>query len=168
MMLISHAYRKQNRKLHHAHAGYGSHGHLHAAEVAEWAKHYGAQSVLDYGCGKATLAEALAEFVVVNYDPVTYPKEPGQQDFVACLDVLEHVEPECLDAVLKHMRTRMRYAGLLVIATRPAGKLLPDGRNAHLIVEPATWWRSRLEAAGLHVEQVLELTPDSYTVVVRP
>jgi len=32
----------------------------------------------------------------------------------------------------------------LVIATRPAAKKLADGRNAHLIVEPASWWLPRL------------------------
>jgi hypothetical protein len=26
------------------------------------------------------------------------------------------------------------------IATKPAGKFLKDGRNAHLIQKPASWW----------------------------
>ncbi len=30
------------------------------------------------------------------------------------------------------------------IATRPAQKTLPDGRNAHLIVETAEWWLNQL------------------------
>ncbi|UCF67363.1 MAG: hypothetical protein JSV80_16585 [Acidobacteriota bacterium] len=29
--------------------------------------------------------------------------------------------------------------------TRPAIHRLPDGRNAHLIVESADWWRAQLE-----------------------
>jgi hypothetical protein len=31
-----------------------------------------------------------------------------------------------------------------VIANRPAKKLLPDGRNAHLIQQPRDWWLPRL------------------------
>jgi hypothetical protein len=37
-----------------------------------------------------------------------------------------------------------RKKALLVIATRPAGKTLADGRNAHLIVESAEWWLAKL------------------------
>jgi hypothetical protein len=32
-----------------------------------------------------------------------------------------------------------------VIATRPAKKHLPDGRNAHLIVQDSDWWLGQLE-----------------------
>ena len=30
--------------------------------------------------------------------------------------------------------------GFFTIATKPAGKFLSDGRNAHLIQKPASWW----------------------------
>jgi hypothetical protein len=33
----------------------------------------------------------------------------------------------------------------MVIATNPSAKILADGRQAHLIVEPAAWWRNRIE-----------------------
>jgi hypothetical protein len=33
----------------------------------------------------------------------------------------------------------------LIIATSPAKKFLPDGRNAHLIVETPGWWKERIE-----------------------
>ena len=53
-----------------------------------------------------------------------------------------------LDTVLAHIRLLARKIAFLVINTRIANKVLPDGRNAHLIIEPGTWWDGRLEAAG--------------------
>ena len=60
------------------------------------------------------------------------------------LDVLEHIEPECLDAVLDHMARLTQKAILLTVTTIPAAKNLADGRNAHLIVEPPEWWIPKL------------------------
>ena len=39
----------------------------------------------------------------------------------------------------------MKKKGLLVISTVKAFKILEDGRNAHLIVEPLSWWANKLE-----------------------
>jgi hypothetical protein len=58
--------------------------------------------------------------------------------------VLEHIEPECLDTVLDHIAKLTEKLAILVIATGPSKKLMADGRSAHLIVENADWWRTRL------------------------
>jgi hypothetical protein len=63
---------------------------------------------------------------------------------VACIDVLEHIEPECLDNVLDHIASLTEAVAFLSIHTGPALKKLPDGRNAHLIQEPAEWWLPKL------------------------
>ena len=36
-------------------------------------------------------------------------------------------------------------SAFLLIASYPAKKSLPDGRNAHLIIERFDWWRTKLE-----------------------
>ena len=116
-------------------------------------KAFGAESLLDYGCGKATLGEALkarssecSKLTLVNYDPAIekFAQSPEPCDLVVCSDVLEHVEPECLNDVLADLRRLAKKAALLVISTRPSGKFLPDGRNAHLIIQPAAWWMPKL------------------------
>ena len=63
---------------------------------------------------------------------------------VACTDVLEHIEPDCLDHVLDHLCELAENVAFLVVATAPAQKTLADGRNAHLIVESARWWLPKL------------------------
>ena len=81
-----------------------------------------------------------------EYDPAIVGKdqEPEPADLVVCTDVLEHIEPDYLDEVLLHLRTKVKKRLFFAISLRPAGKTLADGRNAHLIVESAEWWLDRL------------------------
>lgn len=145
--MISEAYREQNRLLHVANQEYGSHGNRWAPMVQEICMTLITQDVLDYGCGKGTLAHSLP-FGIQQYDPVIerFAKPPKPADVVVCTDVLEHVEPEHLDAVLDDLQRLTRKICLITIATRPAVKTLPDGRNTHLIVEPLAWWLPKILA----------------------
>lgn len=148
-MLISEPYRALNREL-HATGLYGTGAHKWAPVVHELALQCGAATVLDYGCGQGTLRPALTaldpDYRVLEYDPAIAGKEwkPVRADLVACCDVLEHIEPDCLYAVLDDIRNIARAAVFLVVATRPARKTLADGRNAHLIVEPSRWWLPKI------------------------
>ena len=128
-----------NRAMHHVSETYGQAGNKWAQEVYSYMK---GGTILDYGCGKGNLAKSLPFLSIDNYDPCIegLDEEPEAHDYVVCTDVLEHVEPRCIDAVLKHIASLMRTGAFLVIATRPANKNLPDGRNAHLIVEHWEWW----------------------------
>jgi 2-polyprenyl-3-methyl-5-hydroxy-6-metoxy-1,4-benzoquinol methylase len=150
-LLISDEYRALNAEL-HKRAEFGISGAKWALIVATLANHFGCDSILDYGCGRGTLKRALlARGVtqsIAEYDPAIPEKAelPEPADLVVCGDVLEHIEPDCLDAVLDHLRELTRRVAFLVVATRPAKKILADGRNAHLIVENARWWAPRLMA----------------------
>jgi hypothetical protein len=55
-------------------------------------------------------------------------------------DVLEHIEPDHIHKVLKHINELSTKYLWLRIDTKPARKVLPDGRNAHLIIENIDWW----------------------------
>lgn len=152
--LISPEYLRQQQLLHAAPKGYGGKGDKWAETVLHLVKVHGATSVLDYGCGQGTLAKALHRLVpaldVREYDPAIAGKDarPASADLVVCTDVIEHIEPERLSDVLKHLAQLTQKALFLVIATRPASKTLADGRNAHLIVEDGEWWANRLVDAG--------------------
>jgi len=104
-------------------------------------------SVLDYGCGQGHLGKLLRpDYDVREYDPCVEGKDglPEPANFVVCADVLEHIEPDYLDDVLDHIRKLTRERAILVIATAPSGKIMADGRQAHLIVEDAAWWHRRI------------------------
>jgi hypothetical protein len=153
--LASAGYRKQLARL-HAGQRWGADGAKHLAPVLAYADALQADTVLDYGCGEGKLSEAAAAVRrIQNYDPGIPGREgmPKPVDLVVCTDVLEHVEPGKLDAVLDHIRRLAAKGAYLVIATRPAKAMLPDGRNAHLIVQPAEWWLDKLGAMGWIVER---------------
>lgn len=147
-MLISPEYQAVNRYM-LAHKNYGISGHVWAPKVHELAQGIEARSLLDYGCGQGSLAAALPaerRYAVNEYDPGIPGKDhaPANADLVSCTDVLEHIEPDCLNAVLDHLFQLADKAVALVVATIPATKHLPDGQNAHLIVEPVDWWLPKL------------------------
>jgi 2-polyprenyl-3-methyl-5-hydroxy-6-metoxy-1,4-benzoquinol methylase len=148
---ITEDYRALNAELHRTRPDYGRRGHRHADRVVRLVVRFDAASVLDFGCGKGTLAPALRarlpKIDVREYDPAIPGKDanPEPADILVCCDVLEHIEPDCLDDVLAELARLTLKVGHLVIATQPdQTKLLPDGRNPHLIVQPASWWRERL------------------------
>jgi hypothetical protein len=143
--LISKKYRDLNAELHQQSQKFGSGGHRWASRVIAFIEE--GYSVLDYGCGKGTLRNAV-NYPIAEYDPAIDGKdqEPSVADLVVCTDVLEHIEPHNLESVLAHLLSLTNRRLIFNIATKPARThLLPDGRNPHLIVKPAWWWRLQLE-----------------------
>ena len=61
-------------------------------------------------------------------------------DFVCCIDVLEHVEEIYTTSVLEDLKKIIVKFGYISISTGPAQKTLEDGRNAHLVQRPKSWW----------------------------
>lgn len=156
--LISPAYLATQRTLHQSPQGYGLKGARWADAVVAIAQARQCSSILDYGCGKGSLMwtlrdRALHGIRLAEYDPAIPGKDapPMFADLVVCTDVLEHIEPDRLSSVLAHLGSLARKAVFVVIATRPASKTLSDGRNAHLIIEDADWWRARVQYAGFDV-----------------
>lgn len=152
-MLITPEYRELNRKLHQDNEHYGTSGKNWRNAVRELSE-YGRLSILDYGCGKQTLKEALGPaYRVTGYDPciegLDTPPEP--HDVVVCGDVMEHVEPDLVMNVLTEIRRLCRVRGLFVIGMNPAKKTLADGRNAHLSLHTQEEWVAKLTAAGFEV-----------------
>jgi len=126
--------------------------------------------VFDYGCGKGTLNENL-DINIKEYDPAITGKEapPQPADVVMCTDVLEHIEPECLNAVFKDLARVVKRHGFFTIATREARKVLPDGRNAHLIIQPPEWWLEQLAEHFTIVHTELNAsTTGELAVIVTP
>lgn len=153
------SYRELQRELHTRPDGYGDKGDKWAPAVAALVRRFGATSVLDYGCGRGALVRDLRSIVagdirLSEYDPAISGKDaaPDMADLVCVTDVLEHIEPLCLPAVLGHLRILARTAVFAVISTRSAERVLRDGRNAHLIIRPDAWWEAALTVAGFRVE----------------
>jgi hypothetical protein len=156
---ITPEYLEMQRKMHGDYGdGYGRSGHEHAPRVfmaaAQVLRKIGKCRVLDYGAGKGVLQQAIKNafpevegITYHEYDPCVpgIDSPPGKAEVVFCGDVMEHVEPECIDTVLRHIRDLTQQVAIFVISLREAGKTLPDGRNAHISLHGADWWRSYLK-----------------------
>lgn len=134
----------------HRQQPWGADGAKHAVAVEALAVDLEAATILDYGCGENQLAHALKMRRVSGYDPgiPERAKMPKPCELVVCTDVLEHVEPDKLDAVLDHIYRLTGKAAYLVISLKAANATLPDGRNAHLSVHDAPWWIDKLTHIG--------------------
>jgi hypothetical protein len=117
--------------------------------------------ILDYGAGERTFEHtarwALPQARVTSYDPgiPEIDQQPTLEfDIVVCTDVLEHIEPQFVDATLGRLRYHTLHAAHLCIACTPAKTLLPDGRNAHLVVQPPEWWLPKIQSRWAQVEVI--------------
>lgn len=120
-------------------------------------------SVVDFGCGKGNLVTKLKEIYqdksISGYDPANPEFDIALQnvDMIVSTDVLEHIEPNLIDATLKEIADNCTHTYHL-ISCAPAKLILPDGRNAHLIQETPDWWRKRFLDLGfiIHKEHYVE------------
>lgn len=144
--LISEDYRRMQQEL-HKNPNYGVASVEYAPLVAQAMDAVKAIELLDYGAGKGRLGQTLHQMAespitVHHYDPAipqwSAPAQPC--GFVACIDVLEHIEPHLLNNVLDDLKRVTSGAGVFTVHTGPAAKVLSDGRNAHLIQQPPSWW----------------------------
>lgn len=144
--LISEDYRRLQEEL-HANPNYGMASVKYAPLVAQVINAEGFTELLDYGAGKGRLGQALKQHVstpltIHHYDPAIpeWSSPPAPCSFVACIDVLEHIEPDYIGNVLDDLKRVVAFYGIFTVATGPAKKILNDGRNAHLIQKPVSWW----------------------------
>lgn len=151
MTIINSTYQQQIQAMHQG--GKFNNGAKQYRLVEPFLKQYQPKTLLDFGCGKGALIMAIAQdfsnIECSGYDPgnPTFDTLPSTTfDAVISTDAIEHIEPEHLSATLRTISRLMQRCGFFRIACHPAKKLLPDGRNCHLIVQEPDWWRQQLLA----------------------
>ncbi len=141
------------RKLHQSPI-YGIDGRKHKDVVLNLAKTLKTVSILDYGCGKGTLAANLS-FPIWEYDPAIAGKDhvPRSADIVVCLNVMECVEPEMIEPVLGDICRCANKVAFLIIEGkkdeweerfRPffkVGAIFECGKDIHCVLEPKVGFR---------------------------
>jgi hypothetical protein len=169
--VISDDYRRLQQAL-HDNPAYGVSSVAFAPLVKALVERTGARTVMDYGAGKRRLRDELVDrfglpIDYLAYDPA-FPEygPPRPADLVCCIDVLEHIEPDFLDAVLDELAVITVRQGFFTVHTGPAKKALADGRNAHLIQQPSAWWLEKLKDR-FSIDHLHE-PPGGFYVVVSP
>lgn len=152
MIYATPEYAKLQEEFHVARADYGTSGVRYGDHIRQLADKLNTRDLLDYGCGKATLQKSLP-YPIQNYDPFIpeYNITPKPATLVICTDVMEHIEPQFISPVLLEIHSLTLKLAMFQIATGPAAKTLPDGRNAHLIQQGINaWLRALLPVFNIH------------------
>lgn len=141
----------------HSTQQWGASGYSHAETVLKWMKKTESKTVLDFGCGRATLKPTLLKLDpsigaenIFEYDPGIEDKDelPEPADLLVANDVLEHIEPNYMRSSLQYIRDLARKAAYFTIALTPSKVLLPDGSNSHLTLWSEEKWKQYLHEAG--------------------
>jgi hypothetical protein len=169
--MISEPYRELLSKAHKEDENWGTSASCYAEHVTSIINTLNLTDMLDYGAGKGVLSKSISpdhKVYVSEYDPCIekISEEPIPHELVVCADVLEHIEPDHLYDVLNDLQRVTKKIGVFYVATGPAMKILPDGRNAHLIQEPMEWWLPKFMKR--FAVQSMSLTGGGFFVVVKP
>jgi len=122
-------------------------------QIAKIITEFNIKTILDFGSGKGMQYDSLKlheKWGVERptlYDPAVpgidkLPNPFNAFDGVICLDVLEHLEGDELRRAIFDATIRAKRFVIFGIATFPAKKTLPDGRNAHLTIWSQDVWTS--------------------------
>lgn len=127
---------------------------IHKESIRQYIQIYKCESILDYGCAKATQYfvenihnESFFGILPSLYDPAVeqYSILPeGKFDAVISTDVLEHIEKEDLNKVIQEIYSKANKFVYLGVCNIPAVATLVDGRNAHVTLESFDWWHEKI------------------------
>jgi hypothetical protein len=141
-------------------------------QIFQIIKNNNVKTILDYGCGKAKFHSILFNnrkvpgspmgINITPYDPAVAQfsnKPTGQYDLVLCIDVMEHVQEDKVDEVLKDIFSYSNKV-FLTITCYPAMQVLPNGKNAHYTIKEPDWWKEKLKPYdGNHIT-IFQTKPD--------
>ena len=163
----------KQRRAHASSDGYGRHHHYYLDEILRGviARAGGGElSWLDYGCGKGTFMERIRPLglfgEITGFDPAVadFATRPtGQRDVVTCLDVLDTVEPQYREPVLREIAGLTRHFAVFDCVTRPkrGGRLprLAPGFWTKFVGRVLDVVEERVEYAGMEgLERVVLVT----------
>lgn len=123
------------------------------------------ETLIDYGCGEAKATDWFRGQGLTVHPLDLVPLRPDVieaclwdlpdlpiTDYAFCADVMEHIPPEHVDAVLAGIRERTRIAGAFQIASIECAVGRRHGETLHLTVQPRSWWQNKLEEHWSAVE----------------
>tara|TARA_R100001509_G_scaffold132729_1_gene86257 strand:- start:7558 stop:8094 length:537 start_codon:yes stop_codon:yes gene_type:complete len=133
------------------------------------------KSILDYGCGKALfhkhfLPTIFRGIMIFCYDPAVkdFENKPQKEiDLTLCIDVMEHVQEDKIDEVLKDLFTNTKFV-FLTITCYDAIQKLPNGKNAHYTVKPPSWWNDKLKPYDGKYQVVFQEKRERSKIVRNP
>lgn len=147
--------------------------------AAEAIQMFGNRSTLiDFGCGECKALEKFraagmdatgVDIVALRPDVVetclwNLPASLPIAEYGFCADVMEHIPPAYVDAVLRNIADKVNCAAYFRISTIPDSMGALIGETLHLTVQPANWWSDRVQAAFGRAD-IVRVTSDHCIIV---
>jgi hypothetical protein len=125
--------------------------------------------IVDFGCGTGRAAARISakghDVLLVDFAPNCRDDEAAELPFVEldlaepmplrerfgyCIDVMEHIPPDQVDAVIRNIMDAAEdvFFQISTVDDR-MGSLI--GKHLHLTVKPHDWWRDTFWRLGFHV-----------------
>jgi hypothetical protein len=130
------------------------------------------KTILDYGCGKAKFHSILFNnrklpgspmgINITPYDPAVpqFSNKPtSQYELILCIDVMEHVQEDKVEEVLKDIFSYGNKV-FLTITCYPATQVLTNGKNAHYTIKEPDWWKEKLKPYDGSYITIFQTMPD--------
>jgi hypothetical protein len=140
--------------------------------IFEIIKNNNVKTILDYGCGKAKFHSILfnnkkvpgspMDISITPYDPAVaqFSNKPiDRYDLVLCIDVMEHVQEDKVDEVLKDIFTYSNKV-FLTITCYAAKQILTNGKNAHYTIKEPDWWKEKLKPYDGSYTVIFQIKPE--------
>ena len=152
-MLISEEHLSKEVKRHITDPEYGGEAIEFAPQISSAINALGAEDVLDYGAGKGELHRHLVldhRVALHLYDPAIkqISELPDPHEMTLCVNVLDHVEDECIDAVLDDLKRCTLKASFIVIGE--------DDRDME-------WWLPKL-TCRFRIESLVRSDKDFFII----
>ncbi len=178
-VLITPKYASEQRRLHSVDPMFGAEGYQWGYLIAGIAVIERCTSILDYGCGKGSLKGLLGpanieigdyDLALREYDPGVPGKDaaPEPADLVACLDVMEHIEPQCMDAVFADLARVSRKLLFAVVSTKLSKRIMADGRDTHVSLHDDAWWAKAFTDRGFNIKRTWNTGLKLWVALMEP
>ncbi len=146
MTLFSQAHIDTQKKIHEECPAYGSASMVFAPMVSELINANNVTTLLDYGAGNGQVPQNLElnhQIDVQLYDPAIakFEEAPKPAEMVICLDVLDTIEEDCIDAVLDDLQRLTEKMAFFAINTK---QTLAEGQVEDRTYHSVEWWLPKL------------------------
>ena len=159
------SYIEQYKKLHYNQLNFGNSSAKYIDEVSLMINFLKPNTILDYGCGKGALIDAISKkyphIEVLGYDPaiperMTIPNK--KIDFIVNTDVLEHIPEEQLPEIIESISSISQNV-FFGLHHAKAKAILPNGENAHCTIKPPEWYHQLFKN---YFSKVIPLKSDKF------
>ena len=161
--LISEEYKKQITEYHNSRP-WGGAVRGNSMMLNKYMMISGAKTILDYGAGRSDLLKEMnaqypnRQYIINEYEPgrPELAGDPPASDAVVSFDVMEHIEPNKVDNVIKHIYEKCNMWTYHKICLRAATGAFPGTeQNLHLTIKDGPWWLEKFSKYFIFLETLM-------------